>query len=116
MFPEMARECAYKGAEVMIRTAGYTAPIREAWKFTNQSNAFQNLMITASVCMCGSDGSLDSMGEGMVCNFDGTILVRGGNRPDEIITSEVRPDLVREARLGWGVENNIYPSWGIART
>jgi formamidase len=108
MFPEMARECAYKGTEVMIRTAGYTAPIREAWKITNQSNAFQNLMITASVCMCGSDGSLDSMGEGMFCNFDGTILVRGGNRPDEIITSEVRPDLVREARLGWGVENNIY--------
>ena len=30
MFPEMARECAYKGAEIMIRTAGYTAPIRHA--------------------------------------------------------------------------------------
>lgn len=109
MFPEMARECAYKGAEIMIRTAGYTAPIRHAWKITNQSNAFQNLMITASVCMSGSDGTFDSMGEGMVCNFDGTVLVASnGGRPDEIITSEVRPDLVREARLGWGVENNIY--------
>mmetsp|Transcript_26985 Transcript_26985/g.41384 ORF Transcript_26985/g.41384 Transcript_26985/m.41384 type:complete len:334 (-) Transcript_26985:45-1046(-) len=108
MFPEMARECAYKGAEIMIRTAGYTAPIRDSWKFTNQSNAFQNLMVTASVCMCGSDGDFDSMGEGMFCNFDGTVLVKGGGRPDEIITSEVRPDLVREARLGWGVENNIY--------
>mmetsp|Transcript_11331 Transcript_11331/g.23172 ORF Transcript_11331/g.23172 Transcript_11331/m.23172 type:complete len:336 (+) Transcript_11331:155-1162(+) len=108
MFPEMARECAYKGAEIMIRTAGYTAPIREAWKVTNQANAFQNLMVTASVCMCGTDGSFDSMGEGMFCNFDGTVLVSGGNRPDEIITCEVRPDLVREARLGWGVENNIY--------
>ena len=32
MFPEMARECAYKGAEIMLRTAGYTAPIREAWR------------------------------------------------------------------------------------
>ena len=39
MFPEMARECAYKGAEIMIRTAGYTAPMRESWRFTNQSNA-----------------------------------------------------------------------------
>ena len=37
MFPEMARECAYKGAEIMIRTAGYTAPIRDAWCFTNQA-------------------------------------------------------------------------------
>ena len=108
MFPEMAREAAYKGAEVIIRTAGYTAPIRHAWKITNQANAFQNLAYTASVCMCGTDGTFDSMGEGMFCNFDGTPLVEGGGRPDEIITAELRPDLVREARSGWGVENNIY--------
>ncbi len=83
MFPEMARECAYKGAEIMIRTAGYTAPIRESWRFTNQSNAF--------------------------VTFDGTVLAHDTTgRADEIITAEVRPDLVREARTGWGVENNIY--------
>ncbi len=108
MFPEMARECAYKGAELMIRTAGYTAPIRHSWRITNQSNAFQNLMVTASVCMCGSDGTFDSMGEGMFVNFDGVPLVMGSHRPDEIITCEVRPDLVREARAHWGVENNPY--------
>ena len=108
MFPEMARECAYQGAEVMLRTAGYTAPIAHSWRITNQANAFQNLMVTASVCLCGSDGSFDSMGEGMFCNFDGTVLVEGGGRVDEIITAELRPDLVREARTGWGVENNIY--------
>lgn len=109
MFPEMARECAYKGAEIMLRTAGYTAPIRKAWRFTNQANAFSNLMVTANVCMCGSDGSFDSMGEGMIVNFDGEILAEGlTGRADEIITAEVRPDLVREARQHWGVENNIY--------
>ncbi len=108
MFPEMAREAAYKGAEVIIRTAGYTAPIRHAWRVTNQSNAFQNLAQTASVCLCGTDGTFDSMGEGMFCDFDGTILVEGSHRPDEIITCEMRPDLVREARIHWGVENNIY--------
>lgn len=108
MFPEMAREAAYKGAEIILRTAGYTAPIRHAWKISNQANAFSNLAYTASVCMCGSDGTFDSMGEGMFCNFDGTVLVEGGGRPDEIITCELRPDLVREARAGWGVENNIY--------
>jgi formamidase len=108
MFPEMAREAAYKGAEIIIRTAGYTAPIRHSWKITNQANAFCNLAYTASVCMSGSDGAFDSMGEGMFCNFDGTVLVEGGGRPDEIITAELRPDLVREARTHWGVENNIY--------
>jgi formamidase len=108
MFPEMARECAYKGADVIIRTAGYTAPIRHAWRITNQANAFSNLVYTASVCMCGTDGTFDSMGEGMIVGFDGVPMVTGGARPDEIITAEVRPDLVREARREWGVENNIY--------
>lgn len=108
MFPEMARECAYKGAELMIRTAGYTAPIRHAWQITNQANAFQNLMATASVCLCGSDGTFDSMGEAMVCSFDGTVMAQGGGRPDEIVCAEIRADLIREARAHWGVENNIY--------
>jgi len=66
-------------------------------------------MATANVCMCGSDGSFDSMGEGMIVNFDGKIIAHGtSGRADEIITAELRPDLIREARLGWGVENNIY--------
>jgi formamidase len=104
----MARECAYKGAEIIIRTAGYTAPIRHNWLVSNQANAFSNLAVTASVCLCGSDGTFDSMGEGMIVNFDGVPIVTGGGRPDEIITAEVRPDLVREARRSWGVENNIY--------
>ena len=108
MFPEMARESAYKGANIMIRTAGYTAPIRQSWHFTNQSNAFCNLMYTASVCLAGSDGSFNSMGEGMIVNYDGTPLVTGNGIPDEIITGEVRPRQCDEARIHWGVENNIY--------
>jgi len=108
MFPEMARECAYKGADLMLRTAGYTAPIRHAWRITNQANAFSNLMATASVCLCGSDGTFDSMGEAMIVGLDGVPIVMGGGRPDEIVAGEIRPDLVREARRHWGVENNIY--------
>ena len=108
MFPEMARECAYKGANIMLRTAGYTAPIRNAWQMTNQANAFCNLMYTASVCMAGTDGTFNSMGEAMVCDHEGTVIARGGGVPDEILTAEVRPALASEARRGWGVENNIY--------
>ena len=90
MFPEMARECAYKGAEIMLRTAGYTAPIRESWRFTNQANAFCNLMVTANVCMCGSDGTFNSMGEGMIVNFDGTIIAHGTSGPARTRSSPPR--------------------------
>jgi formamidase len=61
-------------------------------------------MVSANVCMSGSDGTFDSMGEGMIVDFDGTIIAHGtSGRPDEIITAEVRPDLVSEARACWGV-------------
>src|SRR5260221_11929157 len=108
MFPEMAREAAYRGADVMLRTAGYTSPIRHAWRITNQANAFSNLMYTASVCMCGTDGVFNSMGEGMLVNYEGTILEAGNSLADEIVTGEVRPKLCDEARHLWGFENNIY--------
>ena len=109
MFPEMARECAYKGAEIMIRTAGYTAPIRDSWRFTNQANAFCNLMVTANVCMCGSDGTFDSMGEAMIVNFDGAVIAHGTDRPrrrDHHGRGPARPGA--RGAAGWGVENNIY--------
>ena len=46
--------------------------------------------------MSGLGGLNKSMGEGMFVNFDGTPLVEGSSRPDEIITCELRPDLLRE--------------------
>jgi formamidase len=58
--------------------------------------------------MCGSDGTFDSMGEAMFCDLDGTVMEQGGGRADEIVACELRPDLVREARRHWSVENNIY--------
>jgi formamidase len=65
-------------------------------------------MYTANVCMAGTDGVFNSMGEGMIVNYDGMPLVIGNGAPDEIITAEVRPKLADEARRIWGVENNIY--------
>ena len=98
----MAREAAYKGAELIVRTAGYTAPIRHAWKITNQANAFQNLAYTASVCLCGSDGTFDSMGEGMFCSFDGTRAGRRRRpaRRDHHRRSAARPGARGARRLG----------------
>lgn len=105
-FPEVARECAYKGAEIMLRTAGYTSPIKASWEITNRSNSFCNLMWTASVALAGSDGTFNSstqhrlqheqmsiepltvhfsVGEAMFCNPEGDIVRQSSNNtPDEI--------------------------------
>jgi formamidase len=109
MFPEMAREAAYKGADVILRTAGYTDPIRHAWRITNQVNAFTNLAYTASVALTGADATgIWSIGEAMICDPEGTVVEHGDNTPDRIVTGEVVPGRAGEARRRWGVENNIY--------
>jgi len=109
MLPEMAREAAYKGANVILRTAGYTFPIQRTWRMTNQVNAFTNLAYTASVCLAGPDTTgLWSQGEAMVCDFDGSVLEQGDAFPDRVVIAEVVPSRADEARRSWGVENNIY--------
>ena len=108
MFPEMAREAAYQGAELLIRTAGYTPPIKQSWELTNRTNAFTNLMYTASVALAGTDGTFKSMGEAMFCDPEGNIICHGNNSADEIFACEVRPEEVRRRRKHWGVENNLY--------
>lgn len=108
MFPEVARECAYKGAELMLRIAGYSSALRHQWHLTAQADAFCNLMYTASVCGCSATGPFGGMGEAIVVGFDGVPIRYGSNKEDELITAEIRPDLVREARRTWGAENNIY--------
>ncbi|WP_308495948.1 formamidase [Kocuria sp. cx-455] len=109
MLPEMAREAAYKGANVILRTAGYTDPIRHAWRITNQVNAFTNVAYTASVALTGADATgVWSIGEAMICDVDGTVLEHGDNSPDRVVTGEVIPARADQARRSWGVENNIY--------
>ncbi len=109
MFPEMARECAYKGAEVMIRTAGYTAPIRDAGASPTSRTPSATSWSRPTCACAGPTAPSIPWAKAWSCNFDGSIIAHGtSGRPDEIITAEVRPDLVREARIHWGVENNIY--------
>ena len=108
MFPEMAREAAYLGAEVMFRTAGYTSPIKNSWDITNRANAFTNPMYTVSVALAGTDGTWRSMGQAMFVDPEGYVLEQGDNTPDQIVACEIRAEEVRRRRREWGVENNLF--------
>ncbi|MBC8752491.1 MULTISPECIES: formamidase [Paraburkholderia] len=108
MFPEMAREAAYKGAEVILRTGGIHRADPPRVAHHQSVERVPESRADGERLSVRSDGTFDSMGEGMFCDFDGTVMVEGSHRPDEVIVCEMRPDLVREARIHWGVENNIY--------
>jgi len=103
-----------QGAEIMIRTAGYTAPIRDTGASANQANAFQNLIVDSQyVCMADQDRFVRFHGEGMIVNFDGSNRRpwHDGTSP-EIITAEVRPDSrARGANPLGPSRTNIYQLW-----
>ena len=110
MLPEMAREAAYRGADVILRTAGYTFPLQASWRMTNQVNAFANLAYTASVCLAGPRPGhrhrLPGRGDGLRRRRQRA--GPGDATPDRVVITEVVPQRAVEARRGWGVENNIY--------
>ena len=105
MFPELAREAAYIGAIVYIRISGYSTQVNDQWILTNQTNAWQNLMYTISVNLAGYDGVFYYFGEGTVCNYDGNVIQQGQRNPWEIVTAELFPRMVDEARKIWALEN-----------
>ncbi len=108
MFPEQAREAAYKGCNVYIRISGYSTQTTDTWMLTNRSNAWHNLMYTAAVNLAGYDNVFYYFGEGQICNFDGTTLVQGHRNPWEIVSGEVYPKMADQARTDWALENNIF--------
>lgn len=110
LYPDLARTSASNGAEILLRTAGYTAPIRHSWHRTNRSNAFANLLVTVSASLAGTDGTNSSMGESMVVDYDGRPVATAGTSPDELVVAEVRIDQVREARRLWSGRERPLPS------
>ncbi|WLP92928.1 formamidase [Gordonia sp. NB41Y] len=108
-FPEAARDLAYQGATVIVRQAGYKLPFEQAWRISNQANAFSNMAYTVSVCLAGDDGNgFPSLGGAMACDIDGSVLVEGDQTPGRVVTAAFSPARAEKARRTWGVENNIY--------
>ena len=98
MFPEMAREAAYLGAEVMLRTTGYISLIKQNWELTNRTNAFMNLMYTVSVALAGTDGTFRSMSEAMFVGPEGHVPERA--TVEQMAFSPVRFRLERFKGVG----------------
>jgi formamidase len=107
MFPEMAREAAYREANVILCTARYPDQVRRAWRITNRANALANLAFTASAALAGPDeAGLWCLGEAMICDPEGRVLVRGDRTPGRIVTTDVVPERADAMCRTRGPENN----------
>jgi len=97
-YPEIWREAAVNGANIIIRVADYMAPWDQAWELTNRSNAYSNQVYVVACNQCNVDESYDYFGDSMVVNPDGTILSRAPKRAPGMIKVNLYPGIIEQMK------------------
>jgi formamidase len=107
-FPEVSRELATKGANVLIVGTQYPAPYGSSQKFLCQARAFEN---TAYVIQAGSVGTdcygRYYVGKSMVVNFDGNIICEAPEGIEYVIKADIYPQMVNSARDQYTNQNYL---------
>lgn len=98
-YPEMWREAAFNGANVIIRMSHYMSPYDKAWKITNKAGAFNNQVYVVGCNSTGQDACYTYYGNSMIVNPDGTIITEApvGNF-EWCIKADLYPQIVDNNR------------------
>ena len=106
-YPEVARELATKGANVIIRMTGYMEPYSYPWQFTTKARAYEN---TAYVVSCNRAGTTDLVwfGRSEVCDFDGKTILQAPELEEWMGNVVVYPELAEEKRSEKRIFNHLY--------
>jgi agmatine deiminase len=117
-FPEPARICALRGAEVIFYPTaigyvkGYTSQDgdwHDAWKTVQRAHAIANGVHVAAVNRVGGEGELEFWGGSFVCDSFGKVLGEASTTKEEVVIAEI--DLSKNKRIqdGWGFLRNRRP-------
>lgn len=107
LFPEVIRQLAIGGAEVLIRVSAYmdpwgATPPLDWWTVVNRCRALENLAFVVAANQAASAGNFPPFswpGGSMVVDFDGRILAQADPGPAEkIVVAPIDIAAVREAR------------------
>jgi agmatine deiminase len=117
-FPEPARICALKDAEIIFYPTaigyvkGYTSEDgdwHDAWKTVQRAHAIANGIHVAAVNRVGEEDELQFWGGSFLCDSFGKILNEASTTKEEVLI--VKVDLSKNKRIqdGWGFLKNRRP-------
>lgn len=97
-YPEIWREAAVNGANIIVRVAHYMAPWDRAWEITNKAGAYFNQAYVVAANCVGVDESFAYFGYSMILNPDGTIITEAPKGLPWLIKADLYPQIIDKMR------------------
>lgn len=109
-YPEIWREAAYKGANVIIRPTHYMDPWYSAWELTNRASAYFNqvYVVGANCSGLARNEARSCFGRSMIVGPDGNIITEASNGCPGLIKADLYPGIIDRMRQQAVHSNPMY--------